>query len=140
MVGQFQKDKGGHALKISFVILSFVILTPLLSILLLQADGPEFGIGLLSYLLSTERILSLIMIYFAIWVIPRQVWPWVTKHFDTRQQIMTNELAVRDRMRERQLDLLIELLERTAACPALLQYIADAVGAKATGQKKDVEL
>ena len=56
----------------------------LLSALLLAAPFADGEINLVDDVLSTERILSFILVYVSVWALPKYIWPWITQQFELR--------------------------------------------------------
>jgi hypothetical protein len=78
----------------------------------LQERGGE--LGLISEFLSTERVLTLILVYFMVYALPKQVWPWFTgtldRYFQNQHAQKIEEFKARAQIEEQTVLILVKLL------------------------------
>lgn len=91
-------------MKSLFFAMSFLILTSIPSAL--QAPNNIIGLDLIDKILSTEKILSFVFLYFAVWAFPTKGWPWFTRMIESKQKMDYDyrmaKLAADEREEERQ--------------------------------------
>ncbi len=91
----------------------FLLPLPILAAVLLSLFAGLFEdaantVDIIERLLSTEKILTIILLYVTLWGFPRQVWPFITKQIMFRQQAEAEYKLAQLASQERMEELLIE--------------------------------